>query len=117
MAISSSPTRTSRIWPGGTSRASATVTKSAKVQPVDLALHLGRESVLESLERDAVDHRREEALDDHPLRLRLRQAAAHEVEQLFLVDRAGRRAVCAADVVRQDLEHRDRVGARALGEQ
>src|SRR5437667_1882748 len=70
-----------------------------------------------ALERDAVEHRGEETLDDQTLGPEARQAARHEVVHLLGVHVPDRRAVRAAHVVRQDLEARDAVGARRLGEQ
>ena len=56
------------------------------------------------LELDSVEHVLEEAAQDEALRVRLREAARHRVEELVAVDLADRRAVCAADVVGLDLE-------------
>jgi hypothetical protein len=47
----------------------------------------------------------------------LGQAARAQVEELLLVDLGDRRGVRAAHVVGEDLQARDRVGVRALGEQ
>src|SRR5688572_20072426 len=73
--------------------------------------------VAHPLERNAIEHRREETLDDQTLCLRARKSASHEVEELLLVDLSDGGAVRAPDVVRQDLEPRDAVGARGAGEQ
>src|SRR5438270_188066 len=63
-------------------------------------------------------HLREEAEHDEPLGLLERDPTALHVEQRVLLDRPDARRVAAPDgVVRQDLEVRDRVGLRGLGEQ
>ena len=49
--------------------------------------------------------------------VRLVEPARAQVEELLLVDLRDRRGVRAADVVGEDLEARDRVGVRLLGEQ
>ena len=74
--------------------------------------HLAHGAFLEAL--DQLGH---EALDHEALRLRLGQPARAQVEELLLVDLRDRRRVGAADVVGEDLEARDRVDVRALGEQ
>ena len=46
-------------------------------------------------------------------RVEAAEAAAHQIEELLLIDLADRRAVAASDdVVRADLQVRDRVGPR-----
>src|SRR5262245_57501501 len=70
--------------------------------------------IADALERDAVEHRGEEALDDQALRLEPRQAARHEVVHLLGVDVPDRGPVGAAHVVGEDLEPRDAVRARRL---
>ena len=55
---------------------------------------------------DRVDGVVEERLDQQPLRLGARNAARHQVEELRLVDAAGRGAVAALDVVGEDLQLR-----------
>jgi hypothetical protein len=63
------------------------------------------------------DDRFEEAQRDHAQRVVARDPAAAGVEQRVLVERADRRAVERLDVVGRDLERRDRVDVRVLGEQ
>ena len=54
--------------------------------------------------------------DDHRARLRLGEAAAHEVEELLLADLRDRRLVAEVDVVLLHVDVRVRVGARVLVE-
>src|SRR5581483_9928044 len=77
----------------------------------------GAEGFAHRLQLDAVEHVLEEAAHDQPLRLGARQAARHQVEDLFAIDAAERGAVRAAHVVRHDLETRDRIRMRLVGEQ
>ena len=51
------------------------------------------------------------------LRVEAVDPTAHHVEQVFLVDRADRRAVERFDVVGRDLERRNCVDARVAAEQ
>src|SRR5712691_8945415 len=74
----------------------------------DAGLERGRDGLAHGLELDAVEHVLEEAAHDHALGLGARQPARHQVEELLAVDAAYGRAVCAADVVRHDLEAGDR---------
>src|SRR2546421_1226174 len=61
--------------------------------------------------RQPVENFAEEALDQHPLGDRSRDAAAHEVEEVLRIDRSDGRAVTAPqDVVVEDLE--DWLGGR-----
>ena len=66
---------------------------------------------------EALDQLGHEALDHEPRRGALVQPARAQVEELLLVDLRDGRGVGAADVVGEDLEARDRVGVRLLGEQ
>src|SRR5262245_42550086 len=77
----------------------------------------GPQRLAHRCELDPVEHVLEEPAHDQPLRLRASEAARHQVEELFAVDLAERRAVRAADVVRHDLEPGDRVRVRLVGEQ
>src|SRR5216110_1331914 len=61
------------------------------------------------LERELLRDRLDEARDDHCTRLRLREAAAHEVEELLLADLRDRRLVPELDVRFVDLDVRIRV--------
>ena len=73
---------------------------------LDQPIHLDR-----VLHRQFLDHRLDEAGDDHGAGLVLGQAAALEVEELLLADLADRRLVADGDVVLVDLDVR--VGVRA----
>ena len=78
----------------------------------DAGLERGGERLANGLELDAVQDVLEEAAHDQPLRVSAGEAARHRVEELFAVDAADRRAVGAADVVREDLEPGNRNGVR-----
>src|SRR5207249_52840 len=59
-----------------------------------------------------IDHPAEETMYQELLRRVAVESARHRVEQLLIPQRAGGRAMSAAnDVVGEDLEHRDRIGA------
>src|SRR5258705_7830764 len=88
--------------PAGTSSTAATRTLAKP----GLQLRLHHRPRL--LEGDPLEDLAEEALHDHPLGGRLRDAARSEVEHVLRVDRADGGPVRAADVVVVDLEHRDR---------
>src|SRR5918995_5211984 len=66
---------------------------------------------------EALDQLGHEALDHQARRRALVEAARAQVEELLLVDLRDGRGMGAADVVGEDLEARDRVGVRLLGEQ
>src|SRR4051812_1432663 len=83
----------------------------------EAALERAREDLAHGTLLEALDQLGHEALDDQALGLRLGQPARAEVEELLLVDLRDRRRVCAADVVGEDLEARDRVRVGALGQQ
>src|SRR5207237_3122387 len=68
-------------------------------------------------ERNSIEHRHEEPLDDQPLSLAPRESPGHEVIELLLVHLSDRGPVRATHVVREDLETRNAVGARRVGEQ
>ena len=70
----------------------------------------------ERADREPLEHVVEESEHDQALRLFGRDAARLEVVELLVVDRSDGRRVRAADVVRLDLEVRDRLRARAFGE-
>src|SRR2546423_15424985 len=105
------PTSTLFIESGSSSAAAAT---RCLANP---RLQLVLDQVPRLLHRDAGDHLSEEALDHHPLGDRARYAARLQVEEVLWIDGRDRRAVRAADVVVEDLEHRDRVGVGLLREQ
>src|ERR1044072_6678387 len=75
------------------------------------------EGVPHRLELDAVEDLLVEAAHDEALGLPTRKPARHAVEELVAIDLADRRAVRAAHVVRLDLEARDRVCVRLVGEE
>jgi hypothetical protein len=82
-----------------------------------LGLDRGDELVLEVVDADLLHDLGEEAEHDETSRLVLRDAARLQVEQLLVVEASGRARVSGAeDVAGLDLEVRDRVGARTLGE-
>ena len=86
--------------------ASVSSRSTAATQPV---LHLGH--------ADLVDDVGEEAADDQPARLVLGDAAGLQVEQLLVVEPAGRAGVTGADdLAGLDLQVGHRVGAGAVGE-
>src|SRR5215813_9716726 len=62
------------------------------------------------------DHRLEEPLDDHPLRLLPRQPTTHQIKDLLVVHHAGGRAVLAAHVVCLNLQDGQRIGARFIAQ-
>src|SRR5207248_438552 len=80
-------------------------------------LQLLLDQVAGLLHRDAVDDLAEEALDHHPLGDPSRDAARLQIKEVLRVDGRDGRSVRAADVVVEDLEHRDRVGVGLLREQ
>src|SRR5436853_7420179 len=59
----------------------------------------------------------DEGLDQQRLRLLFRQAARLQIEQQAVVERAGRGAMAAGDVVGEDLELRLAVGLGLVGQQ
>src|SRR6266850_8150947 len=63
-------------------------------------LHGGGHRRPERLGWNPLEHRLEESLDDHPLRVGAGQTTRHEVEELVRVHLAHRGAMRAADVVR-----------------
>ena len=71
---------------------------------------------LQRHQRQPVQQFGKEPFHDHPHRLRARQAAAHQVEQVLLVQPARRRPVRAAQVVGHDFQVGDRIGLRPSGE-
>ena len=75
-----------------------------------------RSAARERAHRQPVEHVVEEPEHDEPLGLLGRDAAALEVVELVVVDRADGGRVRALHVVGLDLEVRDRLRARALGE-
>ena len=76
------------------------------------------EPLAQRLDRDLVDQLGEEAADHQPARLVLRDAPGHQVEQLLVVEAAGRAGVAGAgDLAGLDLQVGYRVGPRAVGEQ
>src|SRR5262245_46764437 len=75
------------------------------------------ERLADRLEVDPVEDVLEEAAHDQPLGLAAREPSGHQIEELLAVDLPEGRAVGAADVVREDLEPRDRVGMRVGREQ
>ena len=76
------------------------------------------QAILRLRQRDARDDRLEEAEDDELARHVARHAAAHQVEDLGLVDRPDRARVgCTSDVGLVDLEAGDGHRARLLGQQ
>ncbi len=75
-----------------------------------------RRPLRERADREPLEHVVEESEHDQSLGLLGRDAARLEVVELLVVDRADRRRVRAAHVVGLDLEVRDRLRARALGE-
>src|SRR4051812_11510873 len=77
----------------------------------------GLERVADRLELDPVEDLLVEAAHDQPLGLTPREPAGHAVEELVAVDLADRRPVRAAHVIRLDLEARDGVGVRLIGEE
>src|SRR6185503_927011 len=83
----------------------------------DLGFDRLAQLLADAFQRNAVQHRGEEALDNQSLRLRARQTAGHEIEELLLVDLPDGGAMGAAHIVGQDLETRNAVGARGVGEQ
>src|SRR6185312_9073526 len=73
---------------------------------------------LEFREADLLNDLREEAANDETACLVLRDAASLKVEELLVIEASRRaRMARAEDVAGLDLEVRNRVGARALGEQ
>ena len=101
------------------------------VRPADLAGHyprsaplfaccidLGREAVVQFRYRDLAQQLGEEAADHQLAGLELGDAAGHQVEQLLVVEPAGRAGVPGAgDLAGLDLQVGDAVGAGAVGEQ
>src|SRR5690242_8418224 len=83
---------------------------------LDLADDVVAEAADERTDGQTVEDVVEEAEDDEALRLGRRDAAALQVVELVLVDRADGAGVRALDVVGLDLEVRDRLGPRPLGE-
>ena len=72
------------------------------------------ESFAHALERDALHDRIEETFDDNAFRVLLRDAARLEIEDRFLLQLSNGRAVRAADIVCEDFQPWDRIGACAL---
>ena len=68
------------------------------------------------LQRDALQDRLEEALNDHALGLFARDAAHHQVEELLFVDLPGGRAVAGADLVGGNFQPGNELGARFLAQ-
>src|SRR6266480_2562491 len=67
---------------------------------------------------ELIDHAAEEAVDHQLLRLIAVESAGHRVEEVLVAERSRCRAVSAPnDVIREDLELRDRVGAGVIGEE
>src|SRR5918997_4533049 len=96
--------------PGATSSVEANLWNSGtlgdpllEAEP-DLALYGPVELLLEALERDAARNLAEEHEHYELLGLGARDAAAHEVEELHVVDLTRGRAVGALDVVCHDLQ-------------
>src|SRR5215218_6313726 len=79
---------------------------------LDEAVHLDR-----VLHRELLDDRLDEAVDDQLAGLVLRDAAAHQVEELLLADLGDRRLVADVHVVLADADRRVGVRARLLVEQ
>src|SRR5215212_7194298 len=79
---------------------------------LDEAVHLDR-----VLHRQLLDDRLDEAVDDQLAGLVLRDAAAHQVEELLLADLRDRGLVADVDVVLADADRRVGVRARVLVEQ
>src|SRR6188474_2025186 len=113
-------TSTRRDEPAATSCVLSTVTsgtlRSFGVVTLDLLDHRLSQRTDELTYRQPVEHVVEEPQHDQSLRLFGRDATRLEVVQLVVVDRADRARVRALDVVRLDLEVRDRLRARALGQ-
>jgi hypothetical protein len=83
-----------------------------------LGLEQLAQPLLRAGQRNARDDRLEEAEHDELARQVARQAAAHQVEDLRLIDRADRAGVgCSPDVGLVDLETGDGHRARLLGQQ
>ena len=61
------------------------------------------ERIAHRLELDSVEHVLEKTAHDQPFRLRAREAARHQIEELLAVHLPECRTVCAANVVRKDL--------------
>src|SRR6185503_16726346 len=77
--------------------------RARRLGPRDAGFEGGPEGVAHRLELDPVEHVLEEAPHDQPLRVRAREPARHQVEELLAVDLRERRPVGAAHVVREDL--------------
>src|SRR3954447_2818420 len=82
-----------------------------------LGLDRGHEPLLDGGDADALDELGEEAADDQPPGLDLRDAAGLQVEELLVVEPAGGAGVARADdLAGLDLEVGHRVGTCPLGE-
>src|SRR4051794_9321254 len=92
-------------------RRSRCSTNTAFHLQLDQPVHLDR-----VLERQLLGDRLDEARDDHGARLRLREAARHEVEELLLADLRDGRLMPDVDLVLVDPDGRVGVGARVLVE-
>src|SRR5947208_5853356 len=110
-------------WPSTSNRfaepASTSFTEHTRRSPtavLDLLDHGAAERTRERRDGQAIEHVVEEPEHDQSLRLRRRHAAALEVVELVLVDGTDGARVRAPHVVGFDLEVRDRLGPRALGE-
>ena len=69
---------------------------------------------IRALERDALEDRIEEPFDDEFLSFGLRNAAALQIKERLLLELADGSAVSAADVVGEDVQTGDGVGARVV---
>ena len=70
-----------------------------------------------TFDSDAVEDLLEEASDDHAHRFFASESARTRVENQLFIHFARRAAVRATHIVSQDLEARNRIGARLIAEQ
>src|SRR5205814_9201669 len=87
-----------------------------RARVLELVDHRSPQTTREGADGKSFEHVVEEPEDDQSLGLLGSYAARLEVVELLVVDRSDGRRVRATDVVRLDLEVRDRLGAGALGE-
>src|SRR2546421_6124394 len=97
--------RTGRVWHA---RQPGNYAEAKKSALGDTGFERGRKGLTHRLELDAVENVLEEAAHDQAFRLPAGETSGHGVEELVAIDPAHRGSVRAADVVRQDLQPRDR---------